>query len=149
MVLEFKLKFRTSLCVFAQFKNWISKLCIQTSAFFSIFHSSLADQKKEEGNQLYLAKNYREALQRYNEAISESYFSYSSAVRGVAQNANLLPRISFNYFQMKDLLISLIVVQVQKITTKRKNPCDCSKFPLHINFKLILKQNGNNKLYLK
>ena len=38
---------------------------------FSIFHSSLADQKKEEGNQLYLAKNYREALQRYNEAISE------------------------------------------------------------------------------
>jgi len=30
----------------------------------------LADQKKEEGNQLYLAKNYREALQRYNEAIS-------------------------------------------------------------------------------
>ena len=67
--------------------------------FFSIFHSSLADQKKEEGNQLYLAKNYREALQRYNEAISESYFSYSSAVHGVAQNANLLPRISFNYFQ--------------------------------------------------
>ena len=50
-------------------------LCIQTSAFFLFFHSSLADQKKEEGNQLYLAKNYREALQRYNEAISKSYFS--------------------------------------------------------------------------
>ena len=100
MVLEFKLKFRTSLlCVFTQFKNWISKLCIQTSAFFSIFHSSLADQKKEEGNQLYLAKNYREALQRYNEAISESYFSYSTAAHGVAQNAILLTRISFNYFQ--------------------------------------------------
>ena len=118
------------------------KLCIQTSAFFSIFHSSLADQKKEEGNQLYLAKNYREALQRYNEAISESYFSYSSAVRGVAQNANLLPRISFNYFQMKDLLISLDVVQVQKITTKRKNPCDCSKYvycwdTLHITSRFI------------
>ena len=43
--------------------------------FFLFFHSSLADQKKEEGNQLYLAKNYREALQRYNEAISKSYFS--------------------------------------------------------------------------
>ena len=98
MVLEFKLKFRTSLCVFAQFKNWISKLCIQTSAFFSIFHSSLADQKKEEGNQLYLAKNYREALQRYNEAISESYFSYSTADHGPECHPTHT-RISFNYFQ--------------------------------------------------
>ena len=69
------------------FQALYSNKCI-----FSIFHSSLADQKKEEGNQLYLAKNYREALQRYNEAISESYFSYSSAVHGVAQNANLLTR---------------------------------------------------------
>ena len=39
--------------------------------FFFFLHSSLADQKKEEGNQHYLAKNYREALQRYNEAISK------------------------------------------------------------------------------
>ena len=38
----------------------------------SISFFSLADQKKEEGNQLYLSKNYREALQRYNEAISKS-----------------------------------------------------------------------------
>ena len=38
----------------------------------SSFFFSLADQKKEEGNQLYLSKNYREALQRYNEAISKS-----------------------------------------------------------------------------
>ena len=37
----------------------------------SISFFSLADQKKEEGNQLYLSKNYREALQRYNEAISK------------------------------------------------------------------------------
>ena len=33
----------------------------------------MADQKKEEGNQQYLAKNYREALQRYNEAISKLF----------------------------------------------------------------------------
>ena len=48
----------------------------------TIFHDvflllfSLADQKKEEGNQLYLAKNYREALQRYNEAISKFILDY-------------------------------------------------------------------------
>ena len=48
----------------------------------TIFHDvflllfSLADQKKEEGNQLYLAKNYREALQRYNEAISKFILNY-------------------------------------------------------------------------
>jgi hypothetical protein len=32
----------------------------------------LADQKKEEGNELYKISNYREALQRYSEAISKS-----------------------------------------------------------------------------
>ena len=32
---------------------------------------SQADQKKEEGNQLYKTKNYREALQRYSEAIGK------------------------------------------------------------------------------
>ena len=30
---------------------------------------SQADQKKEEGNQLYKTRNYREALQKYSEAI--------------------------------------------------------------------------------
>ncbi len=39
--------------------------------YFSVLFYSLADQKKEEGNQLYLSKNYREALERYNEAISK------------------------------------------------------------------------------
>ena len=32
---------------------------------------SQADQKKEEGNQLYKTKNYREALQKYSEAIGK------------------------------------------------------------------------------
>ena len=32
---------------------------------------SLADAKKDEGNELYKTKNYRDALQRYSEAISE------------------------------------------------------------------------------
>lgn len=44
------------------------KISLQNNT--TINTDSLADQKKEEGNQLYLAKNYREALQRYNEAIS-------------------------------------------------------------------------------
>merc|ERR1719474_987841 len=33
------------------------------------FLFSQADQKKEEGNQLYKTRNYREALQKYSEAI--------------------------------------------------------------------------------
>ena len=49
----------------------------------------------------------------------------------------------------KILLIPLDTASVQKIKTKRKNPYDCSKFPLHKKFKLILEQNGSNKLYLK
>ena len=32
---------------------------------------SLADAKKDEGNELYKTKNYRDALQRYSEAISK------------------------------------------------------------------------------
>ena len=47
------------------------------------------------------------------------------------------------------LLIPLDTALAQKIVTKRKNPYDCSKFPLHEKFKLILEQNGRNKLYLK
>lgn len=46
----------------------LRKISLQNNS--TINTDSLADQKKEEGNQLYLAKNYREALQRYNEAIS-------------------------------------------------------------------------------
>lgn len=34
-----------------------------------LFLCSQADQKKEEGNQLYKTRNYREALQKYSEAI--------------------------------------------------------------------------------
>ena len=44
------------------------------SGFYPLFFSQ-ADQKKEEGNQLYKTKNYREALQRYSEAIGKyKYF---------------------------------------------------------------------------
>lgn len=32
----------------------------------------MAESKKDEGNELYKTKNYREALQRYSEAIGES-----------------------------------------------------------------------------
>merc|ERR1719211_345759 len=46
----------------------LRKISLQNNT--TINTDSLADQKKEEGNQLYLAKNYREALQSYNEAIS-------------------------------------------------------------------------------
>jgi len=46
----------------------LRKISLQNTS--TINTDSLADQKKEEGNQQYLAKNYREALQRYNEAIS-------------------------------------------------------------------------------
>ena len=101
MVLEFKLKFSFMFVHEKKLNFHKGKLCIQTSAFFSIFHSSLADQKKEEGNQLYLAKNYREALQRYNEAISKSYFSYSTAVHG-GPDAYLL--ITTNIIQLFSIL---------------------------------------------
>jgi len=46
----------------------LRKISLQNTT--TINTDSMADQKKEEGNQQYLAKNYREALQRYNEAIS-------------------------------------------------------------------------------
>ncbi len=36
-----------------------------------ILDSSLADVKKDEGNELYKTRNYSEALSRYSEAISE------------------------------------------------------------------------------
>ena len=62
----------------------------------SSFFFSLADQKKEEGNQLYLSKNYREALQRYNEAISKSILWFTIYI--------LLLQIflSENYHEKKD-----------------------------------------------
>ena len=34
-------------------------------------HFRLADEKKEEGNQFYKQKQYREALSKYSEAIGE------------------------------------------------------------------------------
>ena len=36
---------------------------------------------------------------------------------------------------------TLDVAEVQNIGKKSKNPCGCSKFPLHKNFKLSLDQN--------
>ena len=45
--------------LFDEFFNWL-----HIFVFFS-----QADQKKEEGNQLYKTRNYREALQKYSEAI--------------------------------------------------------------------------------
>ena len=46
------------------------------------------------------------------------------------------------------LLIPLDTASVQKIKTKRKNPYDCSKFPLHKKFKLILERNVDEQTYL-
>ena len=36
----------------------------------------LAEERKEEGNQLYKQKNYRDALHKYSEAIGKQTFSY-------------------------------------------------------------------------
>ena len=41
------------------------------------------------------------------------------------------------------------VVLVQNISEKAKNPCHCSKIPLHKNFKLTLEQNVSFPAYLK
>ena len=41
------------------------------------------------------------------------------------------------------------VVQVQKMSTKAKNPCRCSKFSLNKNFKLTLDQNVTSHTYPK
>ena len=38
---------------------------------FDPWHFRLADEKKEEGNQFYKQKQYREALSKYSEAIGE------------------------------------------------------------------------------
>ena len=39
------------------------------------------------------------------------------------------------------------VVLVQNNSKKGENPCRCSKFPLHKNFKLILDQNVSEQIY--
>ena len=113
--------------MFVHEKNWIStraSFVFKQVHFFSIFHSSLADQKKEEGNQLYLAKNYREALQRYNEAISKSYFSYSTAVHG-GPDANEYHSIIFNTLIRLKLGFQWIFFSSINccIVFKRKNVC--------------------------
>ena len=48
---------------------WIIKNDDQTN--FDLWHFRLADEKKEEGNQFYKQKQYREALSKYSEAIGE------------------------------------------------------------------------------
>ena len=45
------------------------------------------------------------------------------------------------------LWIPLDTVKVKKIITKGKNTYDCSKFPLHKNFKLVLEEYGTNQTY--
>ena len=40
-------------------------------------------------------------------------------------------------------------VLVQNIIEQAKNPCRCSKFPLHKNFKLVLEQNVTEQTYPK
>ena len=45
------------------------------------------------------------------------------------------------------LWIPLDTVKVKKIITKGKNTYDCSKFPLHKNFKLVSEENGSNQTY--
>ena len=42
-------------------------------ALISGFHFRLAEEKKEEGNQLYKLKQYRDALSKYSEAIGKFY----------------------------------------------------------------------------
>ena len=50
------------------FCNFFSSLLI------GYFLFRLADEKKEEGNQLYKLKQYRDALAKYSEAIGKSYY---------------------------------------------------------------------------
>ena len=40
----------------------------------------LAEEKKEEGNQFYKQKQYREALSKYTEAIGKILFNYNATL---------------------------------------------------------------------
>lgn len=77
---------------------------------------SLADQKKEEGNELYKTKNYRDAIQRYSEAIelcpdAASFFGnraacymmlgqYSKALEDAKASVQLDPLFSKGYIRV-------------------------------------------------
>ena len=50
---------------------WLERFARLTLLFYLIYLLRLADERKEEGNQLYKLKNYRDALQKYSEAIGK------------------------------------------------------------------------------
>ena len=57
--------------VTVKFTRQLKTLIFADKTILSISYFRLAEEKKEEGNQLYKVKHYRDALTKYSEAIGE------------------------------------------------------------------------------
>ena len=55
-------------------------LLIPNHVLFSFLPTRLAEEKKEEGNQLYKLKSYRDALAKYSEAIGEFFLQLDTSI---------------------------------------------------------------------
>ena len=60
---------------------------------YSLLSARLAEEKKEEGNQLYKLKSYRDALAKYSEAIGKFFLQ----LVGSNQNWNLIEKLRLFY----------------------------------------------------